>query len=93
MGSRLRPPIWRSDLPKSVFTPEYRRLLELLMKLRHDKGMTQQAVARKLRKHQSFVSKYERGERRLDVIELFQVVEALGYDPESTIRRFRGKSR
>ncbi|MFN9438264.1 MAG: helix-turn-helix domain-containing protein [Brevundimonas sp.] len=43
--------------------------------------VTQVELAERLGKPQSFVSKVERGERRLDVIEFCQVAEALGRDP------------
>jgi transcriptional regulator with XRE-family HTH domain len=77
-------------VPKSAFSPEYKRLLDFLVALRHESDLTQAQVAERLRKPQSFVSKYERGERRLDVIELFDVLAALGHDPEKAIRRIRG---
>jgi transcriptional regulator with XRE-family HTH domain len=41
-------------------------------------GLTQAQLARLLRKPQSFVSNYERGQRRIDVLELLRIVEALG---------------
>lgn len=66
---------------KSVHSREYRELTRLLTETRKAAGITQHELARKLRKHQSFVAKYERGERRLDVIEFIQIVGAMGCDP------------
>lgn len=66
---------------KSVHSREYKELTRLLTEARKAAGFTQQELARKLRKHQSFVAKYERGERRLDVIEFIQIVGAMGRDP------------
>jgi len=43
--------------------------------------LTQQEIARRLRKPQSFVSSYELGQRRVDILELFRIVEALSCDP------------
>ena len=48
----------------------YRRFLERLVDARRAAELTQAEVARKLRKPQSYVSKCETGERRVDVIEL-----------------------
>jgi transcriptional regulator with XRE-family HTH domain len=47
---------------------------------RGDASLTQVALAKKLRRPQSFVSKFERGERRLDVAEFLDVARALGID-------------
>lgn len=65
-------------MEKSIHTVEYQRLCALLKQLRVDAGLTQVQVAERLGEPQSFVSKYESGERRLDVIELKHVAEALG---------------
>jgi transcriptional regulator with XRE-family HTH domain len=46
-------------------------------------GLTQQQLAKLLRKPQSFVSNYERGQRRIDVLELLRIVEALKGDPRA----------
>jgi len=70
---------------KSVHQPEYQKLLEELIKARKDAGLTQQRLATKLKKHQSFISKYEQGERRLDVIELTKIAEILGIDYKALI--------
>ena len=71
---------------KSVFTNQYRAFLRILIAERKAAGVTQQALADRLGKPQSFVSKYERGERRLDVIEFILIVRALGADPVKVIR-------
>ena len=63
---------------KSVFTKEYERLLARLIEARKTSGFTQQELAVKLKRPQSFVSKYERGERRLDIVELLDVARAIG---------------
>lgn len=68
-------------IAKSVFTPAYRELLATLRSARADAGLSQRALAHQLGVHASWVAKVELGERRLDVIELARVVEALGRDP------------
>lgn len=54
------------------------RLQALLRQLRENAGLRQQDVADRLGEPQSFVSKYESGERRLDLVELSAVCEVLG---------------
>ncbi len=66
---------------RSVHTDAYRAVLEVLVAARRRAGLTQQQVAKRLRKPQSFVSKYENGERRLDVAEFIGVLEILDQDP------------
>ena len=55
---------------KSIYDKDYREIIERLKKARIDAGLSQQAVADKLKKPQSYISKIESGERRLDVAEL-----------------------
>lgn len=76
---------------KSVFTDGYDAFLECLVAARKSAGLTQQELARRLEKPQSFVSKYERRERRLDVIEFLAVSKAIGVDPCRVIRRIQGR--
>lgn len=73
-------------MPKSAFTTRSKHLRELLAAARNDAGLTQTALAKKLRRPQSFVSKVEAGERRLDVVEFLEVTRALGVDPHHLIR-------
>lgn len=59
---------------------EQKTLQTLLRQVRKESGLSQQELAVSLEKPQSFVSKYESGERRLDVIELRQVCQQIGID-------------
>ena len=72
---------------KSAFTPEYSTFLRVLVTERRNASLTQQDVADRLGKPQSFVSKYERGERRLDVIEFLGIARALRIDPAKLIKK------
>ena len=71
---------------KTLYTKKYKFLCEQLRAARKEAGMTQQQVADRLKKHQSFVAKYEAGERRLDVVEFLEVVRWLEADPHEMIR-------
>ncbi len=57
-------------MDKTIHSTKYKTVLQNLVKARHESGLMQSEVAEKLNKPQSFVSKVERGERRLDVVEL-----------------------
>jgi len=76
-------------MPRSRRSPRRARLQDILIEKRNAAGLTQVALAKLLRRPQSFVSKYETGERRLDVIELIEVSEALGADPAAIVRALR----
>jgi len=66
---------------------ERARLLTLLRQFRLDAGLRQTDLAERLGQPQSYVSKYESGERRLDVLELRQVCQAVG----TTLDEFAAK--
>lgn len=66
----------------------YKKFRERLAAERKAANLTQHDLAVKLKRPQSFVSKYERGERRLDVVEFGEVANALGIDPIRFLRRF-----
>jgi transcriptional regulator with XRE-family HTH domain len=75
---------------KSLGTPEQKKLLHLLRQIRLDAGLRQVDLAARLRRPQSFVSKYESGERRLDLLELRQVCRAVGIDLKEFVRQLEG---
>jgi transcriptional regulator with XRE-family HTH domain len=71
---------------KSIHSPQHQKLRELLIAARKKAGLTQAEVAERLGRPQSFVAKYEGGERRLDVIEFVEVARAVGADPVKLMR-------
>jgi transcriptional regulator with XRE-family HTH domain len=75
-------------MQKSLKSPEYERLIALLVAVRKKADIRQQALAKKLGKPQSFVAKYEGGERRIDLIEFIAIVRAVGGDPVRLFREF-----
>jgi len=75
---------------KSVFTGKYERFRLLLVEARKNADLSQAQLAKRLTRPQSFVSKYERGERRLDVVEFEQVAEALGIQAIQFLRELYG---
>ncbi|OPF92466.1 helix-turn-helix domain-containing protein [Rhodopseudomonas palustris] len=68
-------------MPKSLRTPRQRQLQSLLTAARKKNGMTQADLATALDKPQSFVAKYENGERRIDVVEFIDIATAVGAVP------------
>jgi transcriptional regulator with XRE-family HTH domain len=76
------------EMGKSLSSTEGEKLAALLRSVRSDAGLTQAEVAELLEQPQSFVSKYESGERRLDLIELKQICKALKISLGEFVRRF-----
>ena len=73
--------------PKSLRSKEHRSLCALLIAAREKAELTQVDVAKRLGKPQSYVAKYEGGERRLDVVEFIAVARALRVDPLKLLRQ------
>jgi transcriptional regulator with XRE-family HTH domain len=69
---------------------ERQRFLTLLRQIRVDSGLRQEDLADKLGQPQSFVSRCESGERRVDLLELREICEALGTTLADFIRRMEG---
>ncbi|HEB3531231.1 TPA: helix-turn-helix transcriptional regulator [Burkholderia cenocepacia] len=69
----------------------YPVIAELLTELRKQRGWLQQDVADKLDRTQTFVSKYESGARRIDLVELLDILRVLEADPHEFIDRFHAK--
>ena len=81
---------------KSVHSSDQAAFCELMVGARKAAGLTQHALALRLKKPQSFVAKYEGGERRLDVVEFIAIARALDADPLKLMASFvadgKGKS-
>ncbi|MBO1903654.1 helix-turn-helix transcriptional regulator [Microvirga sp. 3-52] len=72
-------------MQKSIHTKRQERLRALLKAARKKAGLTQDELAERMGAYKTFVSKYERGERQLDVVEFIAVAEALKLDPRALI--------
>jgi transcriptional regulator with XRE-family HTH domain len=73
------------SLEKSIFTREYEIFLSTLRRLRAESGRTQTDVAKVMKRDQSVVSKGERGERRMDIIEARVYCRSIGMEFEKFI--------
>jgi transcriptional regulator with XRE-family HTH domain len=76
-------------MTRSVFSPAYRRLREWLVEARHARGISQVQLANLLGRPQTFVSKYERGERRLDFVEVLEITAALHVDARDLVEELQ----
>lgn len=66
--------------------PAYRRLRELLRSMREQAGLSQRALAEKLRIHGTMVHRSETGDRRIDPVEFGAWCRACGVDPSEAVR-------
>ena len=76
-------------MPNPIHDLKYKLFREMLTAVRLEKNMLQSEVAEKLGKNQSFVSKYERGERRLDFPEFIELADALGINVGEFIKKYK----
>ena len=67
----------------------YERFQEMLVEARKKSGLSQQEVADRLGRPQTYVSKCERGTRRMDTIEFLEMADVIGLDPIAFIRKLR----
>ncbi|MCB0744680.1 MAG: helix-turn-helix transcriptional regulator [Ignavibacteriae bacterium] len=76
-------------MKKSIWDDHYSKLRKELKKIRKRAGLTQIQLAEKLEKPQSYVSKYEIGDRNLDFIEVIYVCNACNENPENLLNMFK----
>ena len=76
-------------MTSSVHDPKYKMFCHLIINHRLRQGITQKQLAEKLHRQQSFISKYENCERRIDLIEFMEIAKALKIDPVNFIRDFQ----
>ncbi|MDH1502929.1 helix-turn-helix domain-containing protein [Comamonas terrigena] len=75
-------------MQKSLYSKENDLLLQLLVKVRVEAGVTQVELAARLDEVQPWISRVERGVRRLDLVELMLWCDALGVPLSTFIRRY-----
>ena len=83
-GTRDR---WIVRRPNPVFSPEYRALVGVLTAARQEGGLSQAALALRLGRAKSHISRIEQGQRRVDSLELVRIAYALRMAPEELFTR------
>lgn len=78
-------------MPNPIHKANYKLFREMLTNIRVEKGLLQADLAERVRKPQSFISKYERGERRLDFAEFVQLAEALDVDAAEFVKEYKSR--
>lgn len=74
---------------KSNTWQRYEKFARLVADARREAGLSQQEVAERMDKPQTFVSRCERGTRRMDVIEFFAFAEAIGVEPLQLLKTLK----
>jgi len=76
-------------MPRTLRTPRHQRLIDFVIAERKRAGLSQAALAERLGRYQSIVAAIESGDRRIDVVELIDLAEAIGFDPHKVIHLLR----
>ncbi len=74
-------------MKKKVYIAQRDRLVTLLREMRVEAGLTQTDLAARVEKDQAYVSRYESGQRRLDVLELREICQAIGITLEEFVKK------
>lgn len=74
-------------MKKKLYFAQRARLVSLLREMRIEAGLTQTDVAASIGKDQAYVSRYESGQRRLDVLEVREICQALGITLDEFVKR------
>ncbi len=77
-------------MKKKIYIAQRSRLVSLLHEIRIEAGLTQMELAVLIERDQTFVSKYESGQRRLDVLEVREICQAIGITLEEFVKRLEG---
>jgi transcriptional regulator with XRE-family HTH domain len=73
-------------LDKSVHSAGQAAFCDLMIGARKTAGLTQHELAKRLHRPQSFIAKYEGGERRVDVVEFIEICKAIEADPNKLLK-------
>ncbi|HEY0404229.1 MAG TPA: helix-turn-helix transcriptional regulator [Pyrinomonadaceae bacterium] len=74
-------------MKKKVYLAQRNRMTDLLREVRLETGVTQVELAARIEKDQAYVSRYESGQRRLDVLEVREICQAIGMTLEQFVKR------
>lgn len=76
-------------MKRSIWHSDYQSLRQVLKQIRLEAGYTQTELALQLEKPQSFVAKYENGDRNLDFLEVLDICQLCGISAEMFIQRYQ----
>jgi transcriptional regulator with XRE-family HTH domain len=76
-------------MSKTFDSPRHEALAKFVTHKRKKAGMTQAEVAASLGRYQSFIADIESGQRRIDVIQLLDIADAIGFDAREAIKMLR----
>ena len=76
---------------KTIHTKRHKRLVEIIIAERKRAGIRQIQLAKKLKRSQTWIARLEGGERRIDVIELLDLAEAIGFDAPNIVAQLAPK--
>ena len=79
-------------MPRTLGSPRHEALRKYLIQKRKDAGLTQHELAAALKRSQSYVATIETGQRRIDVVELIDLADVLGFRPPDAIKRIHKTS-
>jgi transcriptional regulator with XRE-family HTH domain len=74
-------------MKKKIYMAQRNRMTNLLREVRLETGLTQVEVAARIEKDQAYVSRYESGQRRLDVLEVREICQVIGMTLEEFVKR------
>jgi transcriptional regulator with XRE-family HTH domain len=77
-------------MKKEIYIAQRGRLVSLLREMRIEAGMTQIDLAAHIEKDQGYVSRYESGQKKLDVLEVREICQAIGITLEEFVKRLEG---
>ena len=77
-------------MPRTLGRPRHETLRNFIVEKREGAGLTQHEISARLDRPQSFIASIETGQRRVDVVELLDLAEAIGFDPHDAVQRLLG---
>jgi transcriptional regulator with XRE-family HTH domain len=80
-------------MPRTLGSARHEVVRAFLVEQRRKFDFTQAEIAAKLKRHQSFIATIESGQRRIDIVELLDLAEAIGFDPKLLLRRMKSTRR
>lgn len=74
-------------MPRTLGSPRHQVLRDFIVEKREEAGLTQHEVSARLKRPQSFIASIETAQRRVDVVELLDLSNAIGFDPQEAVKR------